>query len=132
MARGRKKAVLTLSLPEREELERWSRRPTSAQALAQRARIVLLAAEGLTNTAVAERLGVTHVTVGKWRARFVTRRTDGLLERLVAPFVSGRGTPPDDCTRHLPYFKTLKIFAAPKEKRPAMMAPPNQARNCSK
>ena len=49
-------------------------------------------------------------------------RTDGLLERLVAPFVSGRGTPPDDCTRHLPYFKTLKIFAASKEKRPAMMA----------
>ena len=49
-------------------------------------------------------------------------RTDGLLERLVAPFVPGRGTPPDDCTRHLPYFKTLKIFAAPKEKRPVMMA----------
>ena len=49
-------------------------------------------------------------------------RTDGLLERLVAPFVPGRGTPPDDCTRHLPYFKTLKIFAGPKEKRPAMMA----------
>ena len=49
-------------------------------------------------------------------------RTDGLLERLVAPFVSGRGTPPDDCMRHLPYFKTLKIFAAPKEMRPAMMA----------
>ena len=49
-------------------------------------------------------------------------RTDGLLERLVASFVSGRETPPDDCTRHLPYFKTLKIFAASREKRPAMMA----------
>jgi hypothetical protein len=47
---------------------------------------------------------------------------DGLLERLVAPFVSGRAAPPDECTRHLPYFKTLKIFAAAPEKRPALMA----------
>jgi transposase len=80
MARGRKTAILTLSEPEREELEQWSRRPTSAQALAQRARIVLLAAEGLTNTAVAKRLGVTNVTVGKWRSRFLTQRADGLLD----------------------------------------------------
>jgi hypothetical protein len=47
---------------------------------------------------------------------------DGLLERLVAPFVPGRAAPPDECTRHLPYFKTLKIFAAAPEKRPALMA----------
>lgn len=47
---------------------------------------------------------------------------DGLLERLVAPYVPGRGTPPDKCTRHLPYFKTIKIFAAAPEQRPALMA----------
>ncbi len=47
---------------------------------------------------------------------------DGLLERLVAPYVPGRGTPPDECTRHLPYFKTLKIFDAEPEERPALMA----------
>ncbi|AXV83405.1 hypothetical protein CJO92_17510 (plasmid) [Ralstonia solanacearum] len=47
---------------------------------------------------------------------------DGLLERLAAPYVLGRGTPPDECTRHLPYFKTLKIFAAEPEQRPALMA----------
>lgn len=47
---------------------------------------------------------------------------DGLLERLVAPYVPGRGTPPDECTRHLPYFKTLKIFDAEPEQRPALMA----------
>ena len=46
---------------------------------------------------------------------------DGLLERLVAPFVPGRAAPPSECTRHLPYFKTLKIFAAEPAKRPAMM-----------
>ncbi len=80
MARGPRKAVLVLSAAEREELERWSRRPTSAQALATRARIVLLAAEGLTNLAVAAKLGITNVTVGKWRSRFVERRADGLLD----------------------------------------------------
>ncbi|NKA33309.1 PoNe immunity protein domain-containing protein [Ralstonia pseudosolanacearum] len=47
---------------------------------------------------------------------------DGLLEHLVAPYVPGRGTPPDECTRHLPYFKTLKIFEADPEQRPVLMA----------
>ncbi len=46
---------------------------------------------------------------------------DGLLERLVAPFVPGRGAPPDECTRHLPYRKLFKLFAAPEAKRPALM-----------
>ncbi len=49
-------------------------------------------------------------------------RRDGMLERLLAFYLSERGTPPDECTRHLPYFKTLKIFAAPKEKRSELMA----------
>ncbi len=49
-------------------------------------------------------------------------RRDGMLERLLAFYVSERGTPPDECTRHLPYFKTLKIFAAPEEKRSELMA----------
>ncbi|MBB1605567.1 hypothetical protein A9979_03485 [Pseudomonas sp. UMC76] len=47
---------------------------------------------------------------------------DGLLERLVAPFVPGRGTPPDTATRHLPYRKLFKVFDAAPEKRPALMA----------
>ncbi|MFV8603946.1 PoNe immunity protein domain-containing protein [Ralstonia pseudosolanacearum] len=47
---------------------------------------------------------------------------DGLLERLVAPYAPGRGVPPDECTRHLPYFKTLKIFEAEPEQRSALMA----------
>ena len=46
---------------------------------------------------------------------------DGLLERLVAPFVPGRAPPPDTCTRHLPYFKLLKVFAADADKRAALM-----------
>jgi hypothetical protein len=50
------------------------------------------------------------------------QQMDGLLERLVAPYVPGRAPPPDECNNHLPYFKTLKIFAAVPEKRPALMA----------
>jgi len=46
---------------------------------------------------------------------------DGLLERLVAPFVPGRADPPDECTRHLPYRKLFKVFAAPEAKRPELM-----------
>jgi transposase len=73
-------APLVLSDEERLTLERWARRPKSAQALALRCRIVLQAANGHSNTAVAERLGVTRGTVKKWRARFVDRRLDGLLD----------------------------------------------------
>ena len=76
--RGRPKAELQLSDEEREILLRWARRPTSAQALAQRCRIVLAGAEGLTNQQVAAAEGVHQVTVGKWRARFAARRLDGL------------------------------------------------------
>lgn len=46
---------------------------------------------------------------------------DGLLERLLAFYVVGRGAPNEDCTRHLPYFKTIKIFDAPAEERPSLL-----------
>ena len=59
-------------------MERWARRPTTAQALALRCRIVLACAEGLSNVEVADRLGVSRMTVGKWRSRFVSDRLDGL------------------------------------------------------
>jgi transposase len=65
---------------EREALERWSRRPTTAQALALRARIVLRCAAGRDNRGVAEELGVTRQMVGKWRQRFVEQRLAGLLD----------------------------------------------------
>jgi len=71
-------AELVLSEDERDTLERWSRRPKSAQALALRCRIVLACAEGGSNIEVGERLGVTRATVGKWRRRFLVQRLDGL------------------------------------------------------
>lgn len=78
--RGRSKVELVLSDEERETLLRWSRRAKSAQALALRCRIVLACAEDIPNTEVARRLGIDRMTVGKWRARFVARRLDGLVD----------------------------------------------------
>jgi transposase len=72
--------ALDLSEAERTELESWSRRRKTAQALALRARIVLQAAAGLTNTSIAAELGIAKHTVGKWRERFAQQRTDGLLD----------------------------------------------------
>jgi len=80
MRTGRPKALLVVTDEERETLERWGRRPTTAQALAQRARIVLICASGKTNGAVATAVGVTRQTVGRWRHRFVTRRVEGLVD----------------------------------------------------
>jgi transposase len=71
---------VVLSKGEREQLESWARRGKSAQALAQRSRIVLSAAEGLKNTEISQRLSLDHTTVRKWRARFASHRLDGLID----------------------------------------------------
>src|SRR5512144_2318633 len=81
MARtGRPKASLVLTNDEREQLVRWSRRAKSALALALRSRIVLACADGTDNKTVATRLGCSSATVGKWRARFIANRLDGLVD----------------------------------------------------
>ena len=61
-------------------LERWSRRPKSPHSIAQRARIVLLAADDLSNKDVAAKVGVNPATVLKWRKRFLESRLDGLID----------------------------------------------------
>jgi transposase len=75
-----KLAPLTLTDEERRVLEGWSRRRTTAQGLAMRARIVLTCAAGGSNTEVAERLQLNRSTVATWRARFVRDRLDGLSD----------------------------------------------------
>jgi transposase len=72
--------AIELTDAERVQLEAWARRRSSAQALAQRSRIVLLAAEGLKNTEIAQRLGVSRNMAATWRARFAAQRLDGLLD----------------------------------------------------
>jgi transposase len=73
-------APLELSDEERRVLTGWSRRRTTAQALALRSRIVLSCAEGGSNTQIAEDLGISRETVRKWRTRFAVSRLDGLAD----------------------------------------------------
>ena len=81
MARpGRPTAVIELSDSERETLQRWTRRHSSAQALALRSRIVLACAEGKTNAEVAQACAVNSATVSKWRRRFAADRLEGLVD----------------------------------------------------
>jgi transposase len=78
--RGPKLPELALTEDERATLQRWARRAKSSQALALRCRILLACAEGVSNAAVAARLGISKPTVTKWRSRFVARRLEGLAD----------------------------------------------------
>lgn len=71
---------LHLSAEERQVLEGYVRRRKTSQDLSQRARIVLLCADGAQNVAVASTVGVSRTMVGKWRQRFADRRIAGLLD----------------------------------------------------
>jgi transposase len=80
MPRGPQAQQLTLTDDERAKLNDWARRPTTQQRLAIRARIVLAAADGQPNTAIASDLQLTLPTVRKWRTRFAASRLDGLTD----------------------------------------------------
>ena len=76
MDRGRPLKPLEVSGSTREDLESLSRSLSLAAGLVSRAKIVLLCADGFDNKAVAEEVGTSRQTVGKWRERF---RTQGLM-----------------------------------------------------
>ena len=76
----RQLAELTLSAEEHAKLSTWARRPKSSYRLALRSKIVLLAADGFTNTEIGDELDITLPTVGKWRRRFLEDRLDGLAD----------------------------------------------------
>jgi transposase len=69
--RGPTPPTVTLAADERQGLETLVRRHTTAQQLALRARIILAAAEGLTNALIARRLGIDVDTVRLWRQRWL-------------------------------------------------------------
>ncbi len=71
---------LGLRAGDRERLESWTRSSSIRAGLAQRARIVLLAADGVSNTAIAAQVGVARQTVISWRGRYLTSGLTGLVD----------------------------------------------------
>src|SRR3954465_7978375 len=71
-------APLGLRDGDRERLTAWTRSSTVSAGLAQRARIVLLAADGVSHSEIAGRLGVSRQTVISWRQRYESRGLAGL------------------------------------------------------
>ena len=67
---------------QQDQLQGIANSATLPYALVLRARIILASAEGLTNAAVAQRVGVTPQTVGKWRRRFRAAGIEGLHDEL--------------------------------------------------
>lgn len=80
--------VITLTPNERRVLEARARQYTLPYRDVVRAKIVLLAAEGIQNKEIAERLDMPRPVVSKWRKRFFRERLAGLEDR------SRRGRPP--------------------------------------
>ena len=76
----RRAPVVILADDERETLLRWIGSPSTPQKRALRARIVLAAARGLSNAAIARQLGCSRPTVGHWRAAFAARGVAGLQD----------------------------------------------------
>ena len=71
--------ALPIAPEDRAVLRRWSSATQAPAALVQRAKILLLAAEGVANTEIAERLGVARPTVIAWRKRYAR---EGLTAQL--------------------------------------------------
>ncbi len=78
---NRPAAGLPLRGDDRQQLVAMTRAPTLQAGLAQRARILLLAADGLSNTEIADKVGVSRPTVLVWRERYVERGLEGLVDR---------------------------------------------------
>ena len=79
---------IVLTEAEHAELAKLVRSKLTSVRLAQRARIVLLAAEGMQNKAIAQQLGVGRVQVARWRERYAEARLAGIERDLP------RGAPP--------------------------------------
>ena len=70
--------ALVLREGDRDELERWTRAQTIGAGAARRARIVLLAADGMANARIAEAVAVSVPTVLLWRGRYAVKGLAGL------------------------------------------------------
>ena len=82
MPRGRQLSPLVLDDQQRTDLLALARSTSMPHALVQRAQLILASAEGLTNKAVAQRVGLSPNVVGKWRRRFLESGITGLHDQL--------------------------------------------------
>ena len=80
MRTGRPKQALILTDEERDRLQSLAHRARNQSLMARRARVVLACAEGLDNKTVARKMRVSLGMVGKWRARFLQARLEGLYD----------------------------------------------------
>jgi transposase len=76
----RRATPIRLSETERSHLEHWLRQPKTEARFADRARMILWAAEGLSNKVIAQRLDTRLARVSKWRTRFDQERLAGLAD----------------------------------------------------
>ena len=76
----RKACTITLPKKDRDILTKWSRGRSTPARLVQRAKIILLAAEGMENTIIAEELQTTRRCVGTWRNRYAASGIDGIIK----------------------------------------------------
>ena len=81
----RKIERISISATDRERLERLVRDRNTAQKVVWRARIALLASEGLTAEGISAAVGKSLLTVRRWRRRFVAKGVDGLLKDATRP-----------------------------------------------
>lgn len=77
----RKAAVVVLSSEERKTLETLASSRTAPYRQVQRARVVVLAAQGLSNTRIAREVDLSRAMVIRWRERFLRNRLEGLSDR---------------------------------------------------
>lgn len=78
---GKSPYIIVLSSAERAELQRRSRAYTEPHYSVVRAKIVLLAAEGMENRAIAKKVDLPVQIVSRWRKRFFEERLEGLEDR---------------------------------------------------
>ena len=71
---------IVVSAQERTALETWVRAPTTERRLVERARIVLLAADGMASRAIAREVGCGRGVISRWRVRFARDRLAGLAD----------------------------------------------------
>jgi len=82
MKTGRPKQTLKLTDDARADLEAFARSRSLPHGLVQRAKIILLASQGESNTLIAEKLKISKPTVGMWRRRYLDYGLEGLHDEM--------------------------------------------------